>query len=66
MYRYGDTFGGINGDRILQGSVLDDIGDLNATKPGLEMFIEAHVDWVHSLEPDGIAQFEGMPAPPKN
>lgn len=64
MYRYGDTFGGIDGDRIIQAGILDDLGDINTNKPVLEMFIEARVDWVHSLETDGVNQFKGMPPPP--
>ena len=43
--------------------MLDDISDLNANKPGLEMFVKDRVDWVHSLEDEGVNQFEGMPTP---
>ena len=61
MYRYGDTFGGVNGDKIIQAGVLDNLDDLNANKPHLEMFVEARVDWVSSLADKGILQFQGMP-----
>jgi hypothetical protein len=64
MYRYGDSFGGIDGDRIIQAGVLDNLADINKNKPGLEMFIEGRVDWVRSLEDEGVNQFVGMPQPP--
>ncbi|KAH8807297.1 Mss4-like protein [Xylogone sp. PMI_703] len=66
LFRYGDAFGGIGGDRIVQAGILDDLNELSATKPILEMFTEARVDWVHSLKDEGVNQFEGMPpAPPR-
>jgi hypothetical protein len=65
LYRYGDAFGGIDGDRIIQAGILDNLRDLNVNKPELEMFIEARVDWVHQLEADGVNQFTGMPPPNK-
>jgi hypothetical protein len=62
LYRQRD--GGRDPVRIIQAGVLDDIGALNATKPELEMFIEARVDWVRSMESDGPKQYKGMPPPP--
>jgi hypothetical protein len=44
--------------------VIDDISVLNVNKPGLEMFVEDRVEWVHSLENDDVNQFKGMPQPP--
>ena len=65
IYRYGDSFGGIDGDKILQGGVLDEPGDLDANGPMLEMFIEDRVSWVPSLADASVGQFKGMPpAPP--
>ncbi|KAI8628058.1 Mss4-like protein [Xylariaceae sp. FL1651] len=62
LYRYGDAFGGLGGDRIIQGGVLDGSEDLDAYKPDLEMFIENRTAWVPSLELDGVKQFRGMPS----
>lgn len=63
IYRWGDGFGGINGKRILQPGVLDDIGDLNSLQPELEMFVKDRVKWIAPLK--GLAQHEAMPAPRK-
>jgi hypothetical protein len=42
--------------RIFQADVIDDVDALNATKPELEMFIEASVERVRSMESDGPKQ----------
>ncbi|KAF3394859.1 hypothetical protein DPV78_009315 [Talaromyces pinophilus] len=63
IYRWGDGFGGINGKRILQPGVLDDIGDLKSLKPELEMFVKNHVKWIPAFK--GLSQHEAMPAPRK-
>lgn len=59
--RYGDAFGGFDGDRVIQAGCLDDLGVLNANPPRLEMFRGSRVDWVKSLEAEGVPQFDGMP-----
>lgn len=61
MYRWGDGFGGINGKRILQPGVLDNIGDLDSLQPELEMFVKDRVKWITPFK--GLAQHEAMPAP---
>lgn len=50
----------MDGDKVLQGGILD-IGDIDSNGPMLEMFVEARVGWVTSLEKDGVPQFHGMP-----
>jgi hypothetical protein len=59
MYRWGDSFGGVDGMRIIQAGVLDDHGVIDETNIVLEMFVEQRVEWVCQLE--GVDQFEGMP-----
>jgi hypothetical protein len=60
LYRYGDSFGGIDGDKVLQGGILN-LDNINSNGPILEMFVEARVGWVPSLENDKVSQFHGMP-----
>ena len=59
MFRWGDSFGGREGKRIVQAGVLNDIEDLNSIKPELEMFVAERLEWIPPLE--GLAQHEGMP-----
>jgi hypothetical protein len=59
MYRWGDSFGGKEGMRIIQAGVLDDESVVDDMKVGLEMFVEKRVEWLDGLE--GVEQFEGMP-----
>lgn len=59
LYRWGDSFRGINGMRIVQARILDDSSVTNNTKTSLEMFVENRIEWLHGL--DGVDQFEGMP-----
>lgn len=63
IYRWGDGFGGINGKKILQPGVLDDISDLASLQPELEMFVKDRVKWIPVFK--GLAQHEAMPAPTK-
>lgn len=58
MYRWGDSFGGIDGMRIIQAGVLDDASVASETKLELEMFIENRVGWLTALQ--GVGQFQGM------
>ena len=62
LYRYGDSFGGLAGSRIIQAGVLNDTSVLGALRPDLEMFVKDRVPWVPAIE--GAAQYEGMPPPP--
>ncbi|KAH8909418.1 hypothetical protein BR93DRAFT_965526 [Coniochaeta sp. PMI_546] len=64
VYRYGDSFGGIDGDKIVQGGVLDKPVDLDANRPQLEMFVEDRIKWAPSLDKEGADQFKGMPPSP--
>jgi hypothetical protein len=58
IFRWGDSFGGREGKRIIQVGVLNDIADLSHLKPELEMFVADRVPWVPVLD---VAQHEGMP-----
>jgi hypothetical protein len=60
MFRLGDSFGGREGKRIIQAGILNDIDDINALQPSLEMFVADRVAWLPAIE--GIPQHEGMPA----
>jgi hypothetical protein len=60
MFRLGDSFGGREGKRIIQAGILNDIGDINTLRPGLEMFVADRVAWVPAIE--GVPQHEGMPS----
>ncbi|KAL2407232.1 hypothetical protein ABEF95_004236 [Exophiala dermatitidis] len=58
LYRYGDSFGGKDGMRIIKAGILDDVGVINSNKPGVELFAPERVKWVASV--DGAAQKEAM------
>jgi hypothetical protein len=58
LFRHGETFGGINGMRIIKAGILDDVNIINNTKPGAELFAPERVEWVAPL--DG-AQLDAMP-----
>ncbi|KAF8861415.1 hypothetical protein BDZ45DRAFT_587153, partial [Acephala macrosclerotiorum] len=49
LYRYGDTFGGKEGMRIIQAGILDEWEVLDKTKVDLEMFITGRVCWIKSV-----------------
>ena len=59
LYRYGDTFGGIDGMRVIKAGILDDVNIINSTKPGAELFAPERVSWVAGLE--GAGQIDAMP-----
>jgi hypothetical protein len=58
LFRHGDSFGGINGMRIIKAGILDDVNIINNTKPGAELFAPKRINWVTPL--DG-AQLDAMP-----
>lgn len=59
LYRFGDTFGGKDGNMIIKAGVLDDVKVINSTKPGAELFAPERVEWVAAL--DGSKQIDAMP-----
>lgn len=59
LYRYGDSFGGIDGMRIIKAGVLDDINVINSIKPSTELFAPERVSWVNEI--DGANQVPAMP-----
>jgi hypothetical protein len=59
LFRYGDSFGGPDGMRIIKAGILDDVNIINSTKPGAELFAPDRVKWVSALE--GAGQIEAMP-----
>ncbi|KAK5075791.1 hypothetical protein LTR24_009882 [Lithohypha guttulata] len=61
LYRYGDTFGGIDGMMIVKAGILDDVNVINSTKPGAELYAPGRVQWVAALE--GANQVDAMPPP---
>jgi len=61
LYRYGDTFGGVDGMRIVKAGILDDVNVINNTKPGAELYAPERVQWVSALE--GANQVDSMPPP---
>ncbi|EXJ89350.1 hypothetical protein A1O3_02417 [Capronia epimyces CBS 606.96] len=54
LFRYGDSFGGVDGLRIIKAGILDDVDVINHLKPGAELFTSRRIKWVASL--DGAAQ----------
>ncbi|KAF2111234.1 Mss4-like protein [Lophiotrema nucula] len=44
LYRYGDSFGGVDGDRVLQAGYLDDLDEIIKNKPELDVFGTGRVD----------------------
>ncbi len=59
LFRYGDTFGGPDGMRIIKAGILDDVNIINNTKPGAELFAPERIKWVAGL--DGSAEMDAMP-----
>ncbi|OCT53524.1 DUF636 domain protein [Cladophialophora carrionii] len=59
LFRYGDSFGGIDGMRIIKAGILDDVNVLNQTKPGAELYAPERIKWVAALE--GAGQIDAMP-----
>ncbi|ETI28041.1 hypothetical protein G647_00490 [Cladophialophora carrionii CBS 160.54] len=60
LFRYGDSFGGIDGMRIIKAGILDDVNVLNQTKPGAELYAPERIKWVAALE--GAGQIDAMPS----
>ncbi|EXJ72668.1 uncharacterized protein A1O5_03814 [Cladophialophora psammophila CBS 110553] len=50
LFRYGDTFGIIDGVRIIKAGVLNDVNILNNVKPGAELFAHERTNWVPALQ----------------
>jgi len=59
LFRHGDTFGGIDGMRIIKAGVLDDVDILHSTKPGAELFAPERIKWVSQMDEAG--QLDAMP-----
>lgn len=60
LFRYGDSFGGVDGMRIIKAGILDDVNVINSIKPGAELFAPERVSWVSEV--GGANQVEGMPS----
>jgi len=58
LFRYGDSFGGVDGMRLIKAGILDDVGVINQMKPGGELFAPERIKWVAPIE--GAGQMEGM------
>ena len=61
MWRYGDAVGGIDGMRVIQAGIVDDISVINNTRCDDELFVPKRVRWFSAL--DSVRQNEGMPRP---
>lgn len=59
LYRYGDSFGGKDGMRIVKAGILDDVNLINNAKPSAELFAPERIKWVAPI--DGAGQVEAMP-----
>ena len=59
MFRYGDSFGGINGLKIIKAGILDDVNVINNTMPTTELFAPQRIEWVKAV--DGVGDVDGMP-----
>lgn len=58
LFRYGDSFGGIDGMRIIKAGILDDVNVINSIKPGAELFSNDRISWVPAI--DGAGQVNNM------
>ncbi|KIV95677.1 hypothetical protein PV10_03301 [Exophiala mesophila] len=58
LFRYGDSFGGVDGMRIIKAGILDDVNVINSIKPGAELFSNERVSWVSAVE--GAGQVNNM------
>jgi hypothetical protein len=59
LFRFGDSFGGPDGMRIIKAGILDDVNIINNTKPGAELFAPERIKWVPAL--DNAGQIDAMP-----
>lgn len=59
LFRYGDSFGGIDGMRIIKAGILDDVNIINSIKPGAELYAPERIKWVSEVS--GAGQLDGMP-----
>lgn len=50
LFRFGDSFGGRDGMRIIKAGVLDDVNVINSIKPGSELFAPERIEWVSKVE----------------
>lgn len=50
MYGWGDRFGGEDGLRIIKAGVMDDIGVLQVSKPGLELYASERLSWITAID----------------
>lgn len=58
VYRWGDSFGGEAGMRIIKAGVMDDVDLINNTKPGAELYASERIRWVAAVE--GANQMDGV------
>lgn len=59
LFRYGDSFGGPDGLRVIKAGILDDVNIINNTKPGAELFAPERISWVAAV--DNAGQLDTMP-----
>lgn len=59
IFRYGDSFGGKDGARIIKTGVLDDVNIINSKVPTTELFAPERIKWVQATE--GAQQVDAMP-----
>ncbi|KIW91656.1 uncharacterized protein Z519_07624 [Cladophialophora bantiana CBS 173.52] len=59
MWRYGDAFGGIDGMRVIQAGIVDDIDAINNHQCENEFLVPKRATWIPAL--DGVRQDDGMP-----
>ena len=62
LYRWGDSFGGKDGMRIIKAGVMDDVDVINNTKPGAELFAPERIKWVGAI--DGAGQVDTVSTEP--
>jgi len=58
VFRYGDSFGGKDGMRIIKAGVLDDVSVVNSAKPTGELYSDERISWIAPI--GGADQKEGM------
>ncbi|EXJ68877.1 uncharacterized protein A1O5_07809 [Cladophialophora psammophila CBS 110553] len=54
MWRYGDAFGEIDGMRVIQAGIVDDIDVIDNIQGENEFFVPKRATWINAL--DGVRQ----------
>ncbi|KAH9215495.1 Mss4-like protein [Leptodontidium sp. 2 PMI_412] len=57
LFRYGESFGGKTGTKIIKAGILDDLNVINNGQPTKEVYTARRVTWL--MPQEGAAQYKG-------